>query len=120
MSHRHLARSRGAIRTIRRDNGCMPGMMMTVTVPGDPPTLADVSRLLGVAVAALDRTFGVVAIDPKAGLYTVLVDETVAGARAPGTSGPFANPRIEPMGPPTADGRARSTSSRRARRSDPA
>jgi len=108
------------IAAFRRENEGMPGMMMTVTVPGDPPTLAEVGRLLGVDVAALDRTFGVVAIDPSAGRYTVLVDDKVAGARPPSAAGPFANPRIEPMGPPVTGGASRPATTRRTRRSDPA
>jgi hypothetical protein len=82
----------------------MPGLMMTLTVPGEAPTIAEAARHLGVAESALDHHFGVVAVDPRHGIYTVLVDEKVAGALGAGPSGPFANPRIEPYGPPAVSG----------------
>jgi len=56
----------------------------------------------------IDPDFGVIATDPDEGLYTVLVDaratnrvETVLATRRPDPAeGIFANPRIEPFGPP--------------------
>jgi hypothetical protein len=101
----------------------MPGLMMTVTVPGNAPSLAEAAQLLGVAEAALDHTFGVVAVDPRHGVYTVLVDDKVASTIAAGPAGPFSNPRIEPYGPPSVNGHAPSVKraparQRRARRTD--
>jgi hypothetical protein len=52
--------------------------------------------------AGFDADFGVVPVDPRNHTYAVLVDAPTAerlGAES-GTSGPFANPRIEPFGPP--------------------
>jgi hypothetical protein len=98
----------------------MPGLMMTLTVPGEAPTLAEAAKHLGVAESALDRHFGVVAVDPRHGIYTVLVDEKVAGTLAAGPAGPFANPRIQPYGPPAVNAAAPAAAkpARRHRRTD--
>lgn len=86
----------------------MPGMMVQFRHDGPAPSLAEAARLLGVEASKLDPEFGVVATDPDAGLYTVLVDPEVADAvrkrlaeRGAGEAeGVFSNPRIEPFGPP--------------------
>ena len=56
----------------------------------------------GVQARAIDATFGVRALDLSEGKYAVMVEESAlkgAGQRK-GVAGPFANPRIEPFGPP--------------------
>jgi hypothetical protein len=75
---------------------------MTVRSQDGPPTVEDAARQLGVPVAAVDRTFGVVTIDPKQGLYSVQVDAAHLPPEqaADEFSGPFSNPRIESFGPP--------------------
>ena len=68
-----------------------------------PPTLEQAANRLEVPVAALDRDYGVVLLDPKRGSYAVAVKDPAAGPSAgtrPGVEGPWANPRIEPFGGP--------------------
>jgi hypothetical protein len=76
--------------------------MMTVELDPDSATLDKVAERLGLAPEEIDADFGVVPIDPDKHLYTVLVDEQASSrvAGQPGVEGPFANPRIEPFGPP--------------------
>ena len=80
----------------------VPMAMMTVTIPSGKPGIARAAEALGVSSDALDRSFGVVPIDPAKHLYAVQVREDALpkgrGAKG-GYDGPFANPRIEPFGP---------------------
>ena len=77
--------------------------------PGDPPTLDDVRAAFGLDEADIDAEFGVVATDPAADLYVVRVAEgarasiDAALARRPKhpAEGLFADPRVEPFGPPS-------------------
>jgi hypothetical protein len=54
------------------------------------------------AGADVDANYGLVPIDPDENRYAILVEESAADrvAAQPGAQGPFANPRIEPFGPP--------------------
>ena len=76
--------------------------LMTVRSQEGPPTLEEAARQLGVPVAAVDRDFGVVTIDPKQGLYSVQVEAAhlPPGQASDEYSGPFSDPRIESFGPP--------------------
>lgn len=78
-------------------------MLLTLTLDPADATADGVRRALGLDERALDPDFGVVAVDPDNHRYAVMVDEDaaerVAGTR--GVEGPFANPRIEPFGPPS-------------------
>jgi hypothetical protein len=86
----------------------MPGMMVQFRHAGPHPSLAEVARMLGIGADKLDGVFGVIATDPDAGLYTVLVDSEVAAAVSQRLAergddkaeGVFSNPRVEPFGPP--------------------
>lgn len=81
----------------------VPMALMTVMIPGERPGIARAAEALGVAPAALDGAFGVVPIDPAKHLYAVQVRQDALPKTAkssPEYSGPFANPRIEPFGPP--------------------
>ena len=82
----------------------MSKVMMTIQSPGKKPNLESVKQRYGLAADEIDPEFGVVEIDPADGTYTVLVDERAAsklGSDADWTvRGPYANPRIEPFGPP--------------------
>lgn len=75
-----------------------------VTVEGRdaPPTLEAAARQLGVAVGDVDAGFGVIPVDPRAGLYAVRVraDRLPAGfaAREP-FQGPWSEPEIAPLRP---------------------
>ena len=67
---------------------------------GHVPSIADAARLLGVEKTAIDRKFGVVAIDPDRQLYSVRVAADSL-KEAPGSGeayrGPFSDPKIAPM-----------------------
>ena len=75
----------------------------TIEAPSGPPGLADTAARLHLAASDLEPNFGVVLIDPPQHLYadSALTD---SGAHrhpsVPGVSGPFANRRIDPFGPP--------------------
>jgi hypothetical protein len=69
---------------------------------GRAPTLEFAAEQLHVAVDDLDRDFGVVAIDPRRGLYCVEVradrlPPELAERRA--FRGPYSNPKIAPFAP---------------------
>jgi hypothetical protein len=76
--------------------------MVLMVVKGDKgaPTLVDAARQLKLAIKDLDADFGVVAVDPSRGLYSV---RARADQVQPGESseyrGPFSDPKIEPGGP---------------------
>ena len=76
--------------------------MLTVRLDPDRATLKEVQRRLGLSPDEIDDDFGVVNIDPEQNLYAIMVEEQT-GARLsddPDVKGPYANPRIEPFGPP--------------------
>ncbi|MET9343969.1 hypothetical protein [Nonomuraea sp. NPDC003804] len=71
-------------------------VLVTVRLPRGA-TLADATARLGLSEKDVDTAYGLVLIDPDEGLYGLRVTEE-AGRRA---GPPFADPRIEPYGPPT-------------------
>lgn len=77
-------------------------VLMTLSLPGSRPGVAQAAKALGVQPDAIDKSFGVIAIDPEKKLYAVQVRATdlpqSSGDKA--FNGPFANPRIAPFGPP--------------------
>jgi len=82
------------------DTVAAPVEMMTVVAPRGAPNVAEVAQQLGVKPEDIDRTFGVVPIDPERGLYAVQVRSGKAQPSASGEyQGPWSNPRIEPFGP---------------------
>jgi hypothetical protein len=82
----------------------MGKVMVNITSPSGQPSLAEIQNRYGISAEELDREFGVVAVDPEANVYTVLVDEQAAAKITPdaewNVEGPFSNPKIEPFGPP--------------------
>jgi hypothetical protein len=80
----------------------MARVMVTLRLAPGQATLEEVRQLLGLAPAEVDPAFGVVSISPAEHLYTILVDEVAAHriADAEPVEGVYANPRIEPFGPP--------------------
>ncbi|WP_371497260.1 hypothetical protein OG871_14920 [Kitasatospora sp. NBC_00374] len=76
-----------------------PSTLITVALPPGA-TLDDAVRKLGLARDAVDAEYGLV--DLHNGSYALLVTEAAAGRvrGVPGVKGPYANPRIEPFGPP--------------------
>jgi hypothetical protein len=91
-----------------REGTMMESVMLQFRYPGHAPSLADVARLFNLKANEIDAEFGVIATDPIEGLYTVLIDararkrvEAVLATRPHDPAeGIFANPRIEPFGPP--------------------
>jgi len=84
----------------------MADLMYTIESPSGPPSLSDAAQQLHVDRDDLDASFGVVLIDPKKHLYTVLVHENaIDNVRASDDSaeGPFSNPRIGTFGPVQSD-----------------
>jgi len=80
----------------------MARFLLTVTREPSQASLEVVKRDLGLSDDEIDEDFGVVSIDPNSNRYAILVEEDAAermGAE-PGVEGPFANPPIEPFGPP--------------------
>lgn len=80
-------------------------VLMTIACPEGAPGLDRAAELLGVPTAEMDRSFGVVVLDPQRGLYAVQVHETAIRERPASDAddeavkGPFSNPRIAPFGP---------------------
>ena len=76
--------------------------MLTLTLDPADASVPVVQRKLGLKPEDIDPEFGVVALDPAQHKYAVLVKEDAATqvAGRPDVEGPFANPRIEPFGPP--------------------
>ena len=77
-------------------------VMFTIQGKGTAPSLDEVARAHGFRRAELDDQFGVIEVDPRDHTYAVLADEEAVGrvSGRRGVAGPFANPKIEPFGPP--------------------
>ena len=85
----------------------MTKVMVTIRADDEPPTLDEVVERYQLGPDDIDTDFGIVEVDPDDRLHVVLVSEAAAARIQPGdgwvTEGPFANPRIEPFGPPEAE-----------------
>jgi len=82
----------------------MAKVLLTVKLPPEKASLPAAMRELQLHRDEIDADFGVVRLSPDDDLYAVMVDEAAAG-RLTGrkdieVKGPYANPRIEPFGPP--------------------
>lgn len=83
-------------------------VMLQFRHAGQTPSLEQVCRLFDLETAEVDPDFGVIATDPSDNLYTVLIDErsvrrvqsALASRQSDPAEGVFANPKIEPFGPP--------------------
>ena len=84
----------------------MSKLMLTVKLEPEHATLEDARRRLGLEADELDPDFGVVNVDPEQDLYAILADERTAQklSQQPEVQGPYANPVIEPFGPPKPGG----------------
>jgi len=87
----------------------MAKLLFNVTWDQGKPTIEQVAARYGFDPTEIDAKFGVIEIDPEEHLYTILVDreaaERVRGERGPEGAereGPFANPPVQPFGPPKA------------------
>ncbi len=68
------------------------------------PTLQEVADHFTLELESIDPDFGVIATDPREGLYTILVDQDAAsllelklGSDDDPATGVFSNPRAEPF-----------------------
>jgi hypothetical protein len=76
--------------------------MVLMVVKGDKgaPSLADAARQLKVTTEDIDSSYGVVAVDPDQGLYTVRVlADRVKPDESSEYRGPFSDPEVGPVGP---------------------
>lgn len=75
-----------------------------VTLHLDPASanMKSVRAKYGLSASDADEHFGVVCVSPSQNLYTILAEEQAANRieGASGVAGVFANPKIEPFGPP--------------------
>lgn len=86
----------------------MQTVMLQFKHQGKAPSIDEVRRLFNLGVDEIDPQFGVIATDSAKGVYTVLVaakaSERIKAVLATRPHDPvegiFANPRIEPFGPP--------------------
>ena len=82
----------------------MPKVLLTVKLPRQKASLAAIVRELRLTRDEIDQDFGVVRLSLDNDLYAIMVDEAVAnrlsGRKDVEIKGPYANPRIEPFGPP--------------------
>lgn len=77
-------------------------VLMTIEIPAEKPGLKQAADVLGLLPDALDKSFGVVSVDPDRHLYAVQVKESAVGGRREAGQpyrGPFSNPKIAPFGP---------------------
>ena len=67
-----------------------------------PKLFEAVRAKYGLSASDADEHFGVVCVSPSQNLYTILAEEQAANRieGAAGVAGVFANPKIEPFGPP--------------------
>ena len=76
--------------------------LFTVKGNGGPPTFEEAARQIGISPDDIDRSFGVVALDPSRALYSVRA-LTAAVPKQESASepyrGPFSDPKIETFGP---------------------
>jgi hypothetical protein len=75
----------------------MNKVMVTLRLP-TPLSLDQIQEKFGLTGGEIDKDFGVVEIDPREHLYTVLVGPTAASKLGRGSgldySGPYSNPKI--------------------------
>jgi hypothetical protein len=77
-------------------------VLMTVECSAKKPTIEEAAATLNLRPDELDHEFGLVEIDPARHLFAVQAKVAAVAAGAPSAEafkGPFANPRIETLGP---------------------
>ncbi|GII93774.1 hypothetical protein [Sinosporangium siamense] len=75
-------------------------VLITVRLPAGL-SLPDGMRHLGLADEDVDLAFGLIAVDSAKGLYALRVSDESARRLGWGAGGPYADPKIEPFGPPS-------------------
>jgi hypothetical protein len=82
----------------------MAKLMITLQIERAAPTIAEIQEQYGLTDEEIDKSFGIVEVDPEDSVYTILVEETAVSKVKPDwdseVKGPYANPRISPFGPP--------------------
>jgi hypothetical protein len=74
-------------------------MLLTVKLDPRNATIDGACAHLGIDRGEIDEEFGVVSVDPATDSYAVLVEESASTAGTDANArGPYANPRIEPLG----------------------
>jgi hypothetical protein len=86
----------------------MEKMLFNITIKDSKPSIEKVCETFGFRPNDIDMEFGIISIDPEADLYCILVDkaavervQNLSVEKKEDIEGPFANPPIEPFGPPT-------------------
>lgn len=90
----------------------METVMLQFKHEGGVPSIDEAARLFNLDVSEIDADFGVIATDPENDFYTILVDaqasqranEALAKRSGDAGEGLFANPPIDPFGPPEEQG----------------
>lgn len=82
----------------------MTKLMITLRIEGTIPSIDEIQTRYALTDDEIDKSFGLVEIDPEDALYTILVEETAVAKVKPDqeidVKGPYSNPRISPFGPP--------------------
>ncbi len=87
----------------------MPKVMLNLKGIPEGTTLEQLCSKLSVERKHFDEEFGVILVDPKDGIHTVLVEQSTMKEIPENfrdhwpdveVEGPFSNPRIAPFGPP--------------------
>lgn len=81
----------------------MSKVMLTIEGLAEEPTLARVMEEYQLTPDEVDQEYGVQLIDPAAGAYVIMVEESAASrvSRAyEEVAGPYSNPKIETLGLP--------------------
>ena len=73
-------------------------MLLTVALGSASPDLGRAAAILGVPLADIDQTFGLLPVEIGGSLYAVRVRSEHLDLPRPGVEGPFADP---PIGPTT-------------------
>lgn len=80
----------------------MPRALLTIELESGEASLPQVRRKLKLRKDQIDENFGVVRLSPEGNQYAIMVDDDVVErlTTKKKAKGPYANPRIEPFGPP--------------------
>lgn len=87
----------------------MSKVLYNVRWADGPPTIEQICEKYGFSPDEVDNQYGVIEIDPRDHLYSILVEDAAVARVEPdwaergndaGLEGPFSNPMIEPFGPP--------------------
>jgi hypothetical protein len=101
-----MAYTRISLTVFLRKGVHMAKLMITLKFAGAAPTIDELQARYGLADDEIDKSFGIVEVDPEDALYTILVEETAISKIKPNqeinVKGPYSNPRISPFGPPEA------------------